>query len=88
MQKIKKQKSFESSYRPVVIWLEDLAELFAVMKENAEEVGVTTDDYRFGTIEELKEHFGSQTQFQLRIVDSSQRFAYIEFTRRAVHECL
>ena len=80
MGKIKKEKSFERSYRPVVLWLDDLTELFAAVKERAAIALLATDNYTFETIEELKEHFGSQTQFALRI-ECSQPFGYIEFSR-------
>jgi hypothetical protein len=55
MEKLKKQKSFGRSYRPVVIWLEDLAEIVSTLKENAKDVHISTDDYLFTTTEGMKE---------------------------------
>lgn len=80
MQKLKKQKSFGRSYRPVVIWLEDLAEIVSTLKESAKDVQITTEDYQFATVEELKEHFGTQTQFAMEVTSSSP-YTRLELTR-------
>jgi hypothetical protein len=81
MEKIRKQKSYRRSYGPVVIWLEDLTEITALLKENCKEVQISTADYRFGTVDELKEHVGSQAQFALEI-DSGDPYVSIDFDRR------
>src|SRR3954465_2655645 len=80
MEKLKKQKSFGRSYRPVVIWLEDLAEIVSTLKENAKDVHISTDDYLFTTTEGMKEHFGSQSQFAMEIT-SSGPYVRLELAR-------
>jgi hypothetical protein len=83
MEKRKKQKSFGRSYRPVEIWLEDLAQIVSTLKENAKEVHISTEDYLFATVEELKEHFGTQTQFAMEVT-SLNPYVRLEFTRLSV----
>ena len=83
MEKVKKQKSFTRSYRPVVIWLEDLAEIVSTLKQIAEDVQTSTEDYHFTTVEEVKEHFGSQTQFEMEIT-SSRPYVRLELARLRV----
>lgn len=80
MEKLKKQKNFGRSYRPVVIWLEDLAEIVSTLNENAKDVHISTNDYLFGTVEELKEHFGTQTQFAMEVTGSTP-YVRLELTR-------
>jgi hypothetical protein len=80
MEKLKKQKSFGRSYRPVVIWLEDLAEIVSTLRENAKDVHISTEDYLLATVEELKEHFGTQTQFAMEVT-SSIPYVRLELTR-------
>jgi hypothetical protein len=80
MEKIKKQKSFWRSYGPVVLWLEDLTEIVTFLKENTKKVEISNEDYRFQTIDDLKEHFGSQTQFLLEI-DTTDPYVSIKLTR-------
>jgi hypothetical protein len=79
MEKIKKQKSHRRSYGPLVLWLEDLTEIVTFLKENTKKVEISNEDYRFQSIDDLKEHFGSQTQFALAI-DSTDPYVSIEFT--------
>lgn len=83
MKKIKKDKAFDRSYRPVVLWLDDLTELFETLKADDEKAEITTEDYRFATIAEFKEHFGSQTQFQIEI-GGVDPYVRIELTRLSV----
>jgi hypothetical protein len=80
MEKVKKQKSFGRSYRPVVIWLEELSEIVSILKEAAKDVQISTEDYRFATVDELKEHYNSQAQFAMEITSLSP-YVHIEFTR-------
>jgi len=80
VEKIKNQKSFTRSYRPVVIWLEDLEEIVSILKEAAKDVQISTEDYRFTTVDKLKEHYGSQRQFAMEIASSSP-YVRIEFAR-------
>ena len=83
MEKVRKQKSFDQSYRSVVLWSEDLAEIMSLLSEKAKDVRLSTDDYIFKTVEEAKEHFGSQVQFAMEITSSSP-FVRLEFSRMAV----
>jgi hypothetical protein len=83
MEKVKKQKSFGRSYRPVVIWLDELREIVSTLKENAKDVQISTEDYLFTTTEELKEHFASRPQFEMEVT-SSGPYARLELTRQWV----
>jgi hypothetical protein len=83
MEKVRKQKSFTRSYRPVVIWLEDLAEIVSTLKETAKGVQISTEDYHFPTVEEVAAHHGSQTQFAMEITSSSP-YVRLEFDRSTV----
>jgi hypothetical protein len=80
MEKIRKQKSYRRSYGPVVIWLEDLAEIVAILNENCNDVQISTEDYRFKTVDELKDHVGSQAQFALEI-DGHSPYVSADFDR-------
>src|SRR5216684_1723774 len=80
MEKVKKRKSFTRSYRPVVIWLEDLEEIVATLQETTKDVQISTDDYRFTTVDEVKEHFGPKTQFAMEIT-SSAPYLRLQLTR-------
>jgi hypothetical protein len=81
MEKVKKPRKFGRSYRPVVIWLEDLTEIVSTLKESAKEVHISTEDYLFKTVEEFKEHFGSQPQFDAEIMTIGGPYVRIEFGR-------
>jgi hypothetical protein len=81
MEKIKKQTTFTRSYRPVVIWLEDLEEIVSILKEAAKDVQISTEDYHFTSVDKLKEHYGSLTQFVMDITSSSP-YVNIDFARR------
>jgi hypothetical protein len=82
VEKIRKQKSYRRSYGPVVLWLDDLTEIVAVLMERSKKVQISTEDYRFGTVDELKEHVGSQTQFALEI-DCHEPYVLIDFDRNS-----
>jgi hypothetical protein len=71
MEKIRKvEKTFERSYHPVVIWFDDLAAIIETLKQRVGGVQLRTENYRYDSLEELKEHVGGQTQFALEIVGS------------------
>ena len=80
MEKVRKEKSFTRSYRPLVIWLEDLGEIVSILKGTAKDVQISTEDYRFTTIEQVKEHYGSQTQFAMEIT-SFAPYVRLNFSR-------
>jgi hypothetical protein len=67
------------SYRTVVILLEELSEIVSILKEAAKDVQISTEDYRFATVDELKEHYNSQAQFAMEITSLSP-YVHIEFT--------
>ncbi|WP_029585113.1 hypothetical protein [Bradyrhizobium sp. URHD0069] len=72
MEKIRKvEKSLERSYRPVVIWIDDLAEIIDTLKRHPREIDIRTADHRYEGLDDLKEHVGGQTQFDLTISSSS-----------------
>src|ERR1700730_11660622 len=81
MEKLKKQKSFGRSYRPIVIWLDDLREIIATVKDKEREVHISTEEYLFTTIEELPEPLGSQLQFDMKKT-SSVPYVRIQFHRQ------
>ncbi|MVT66875.1 hypothetical protein GPL21_17385 [Bradyrhizobium pachyrhizi] len=81
MKRIKRTKAFERSYLPMVLWSEDLDEIVSAFKEarnDRGEVVITTDDYQFESVDDLKEHFGSRTLTKLEIA-ATQPFGYVKF---------
>lgn len=85
MEKIKKvEKSLERSYRPIVIWFEDLVEIIDTLKRQGREIEIRTADYRYESLEDLKEHVGAQTQFELGISLFPTPSVSIELKRTSV----
>jgi hypothetical protein len=80
VEKIRKQRRYRRSYGPVVLWLDDLTEIVAVLMERSKKIQISTEDYRFETVDELKKHVGSQTQFALEI-DCHEPYVSIDFDR-------
>jgi hypothetical protein len=80
MKPIKKNKSFRKEYGPVVVWLDDINKLVEVMGGKAD---ISTNDYQFESIEDLKTHYGPGP-FKALKISSSKPSAYVEFSRMSV----
>jgi hypothetical protein len=81
MEIIKKEKSYLKSYDPVVVWLDDLTEIIRTMQTTEPEI--TTDDYKFSSLDDLKEHFGGQEIHKLKI-SSTKPYSSVTFERFSV----
>lgn len=81
MEKIKKHKTYWRTYGPLVMWLEDLTEIIAFLQESAKNIEISTEDYRFSTLDELKQHVGSRTQFNLALMTDANPHVTIDFNQ-------
>lgn len=80
VEKVRKQKGLWRTYGPVVIWWEDLTEIVDSLKQHAE-VTLSTADYQFKSLDELKEHVGSQATIFALDIDTGQPSVSIDLTR-------
>jgi hypothetical protein len=80
MKRIKKEKAFSKEYYPVVVWLDDLQELYDILKKQGGEVDISNDDYKFESIEDATNHFGRRPQYSLTL-SGSKPYSQVEFTR-------
>lgn len=78
MKAIKKDRTFNKSYRPVVLYIDNLNELLLALDAGKPEI--STSAYQFESVEELKDHFGPQRLFDLKI-GSSNPSVSINFSR-------
>lgn len=74
----KKEKSYHRSYFPVVVWFDDLAKIFEILGNK--EISISTSDYKFESLDELKEHFGPVDIYELKL-SSSNPSASVDFDR-------
>lgn len=63
-----------------MIWWEDLAEIVSALKQHAE-VTLSTEDYQFKNLDELKEHVGAQATIFVLDVDTTQPSVSIKLNR-------
>jgi hypothetical protein len=54
MDKVKIEKKFTKKYGPVVLWWDDVVELFVTVRESASDVEISTEAYKFSTLEALR----------------------------------
>src|SRR4051812_6476656 len=80
MPTLKKEKTFRKEYSPVVLWLEDLQRIAEVLGSKGGSVEISTEDYRFDSVEDAAQHFGQRQQLQLNI-STNKPFAQVEFAR-------
>jgi len=80
MEIIKRDRSFSKSYDPIVLWLDDLERIFRALHH--EKVDITNEEYKFGSLDDLKTHFGGQVIYKLNISGSepSARLRFDRFT--------
>lgn len=81
MEKTKRQQALWRTYGPVVIWWEDLTEIVSSLKQHAEEVHVSTEDYLFKSLDELKEHVGAQATLFALDINTLQPSVSIDLAR-------
>jgi hypothetical protein len=75
-----KGKPFRKKYRPVVVYFEALEDIFYTMKAACESVEVSSEDYKFETIEDARKHFGGRPQVAFTI-SGWKPYATVEFSR-------
>jgi hypothetical protein len=80
VKKIKKAKPFSKKYRPVVVYLDAMQEIYDTMKAISEKVELSSDDYKFDSLDDAKEHFGSRPQFVFTL-SASVPYVQVEFSR-------
>jgi hypothetical protein len=71
MDKVKIEKKLTKRYGPVVLWWDDVVELFEAVRASAKDIEISTENYKFSTLEAAKEHFGETPQHVLKITASS-----------------
>jgi hypothetical protein len=71
MDKVKIEKKYTKKYGPVVLWWDDVVELFENVRAAASDVEISTENYKFSTLEAAKEHFGEMPQYFFKIAASS-----------------
>jgi hypothetical protein len=65
------EKSFTRKYAPMVLWWDDVVEIFNRAKGLAKSVELSNADYKFETLEAAKDHLGSTPQSGIKIGSSS-----------------
>jgi hypothetical protein len=65
MKAVKKEKSFTKDFGPLVLWREKLNELLLAV--NSDKIEISTEDYSFESLDEVKEHFGQRPINTLKI---------------------
>jgi len=81
VEKIRRQQAIWRTYGPLVIWWEDLTEIIDSLKRHTEEVTVSTEDYLFKSLDELKEHVGAQATLYALDVNTLKPSVSIDLTR-------
>ena len=71
MSKIRIDQKFRANYGPVVLWWDDIEEIFEILQTNANGVELETAQYKFTTLSVAKEHFGDASQKDIKISASS-----------------
>ena len=64
-----------------MIWWDDLTEIVSALKQHAAEVHVSTEDYLFKSLDELKEHVGAQATLYTLDVNTLKPSVSIDLAR-------
>jgi hypothetical protein len=78
MKLIKKDKTYSKNYGPTIVWLDDLATIFRLLEGS--QIDISTDDYKFESLEDAQQHFGPHSIHSLKI-SSLKPSAQVEFSR-------
>jgi hypothetical protein len=69
--KIKIEPNYTAKYVPVILWWDDLTEIFEILQANAKAVELETAQYKFTTLDVAKEHLGDAPEYDVKISASS-----------------
>jgi hypothetical protein len=73
MAKQKIEKSYDRDYGPVVLWLDDIKEIYERLKATASDVEISNKDYKFDNLESVINYFDGHTQYQM-VVSASKPY--------------
>lgn len=65
------EKSLDRKYGPIVLWWDDVTQIFNSLSENCRSVELATTDYKFATLDAAKGHLGDGPQYDIRIIGSA-----------------
>ena len=71
MTKIKIEEKYRAKYVPIVLYWDDVSEIFDILQANAKSVELETATYKFTQLAAAKEHFGDAAQFDVKISAST-----------------
>jgi hypothetical protein len=71
MAKTKIEKKFRKKYGPIVLWWDDVTEIFESVRAPAKNLEISTNEYKFSTLETAKEHFGETPQYVFKLTAST-----------------
>jgi hypothetical protein len=71
LSKVRIDPKFHTKYGPIVLWWDDIEEIFEILQTNASSVELETAQYKFTTLSVAKEHFGDTPQKDFKISASS-----------------
>jgi len=76
MSKIRVEQPYIAKYGPIVMWWDDLTYIVELLQASGSGVEIETHQYKFTTLEVAKEHFGTETQFDIEIKASTPYFKF------------
>lgn len=71
MSKVKIEASYSAKYAPIVLWWDDVAEIFEILKAKASSVEMETTQYKFTTLDVAREHLGDAPEYGMKFSSSS-----------------
>lgn len=80
VKKTRVEKSYRRSFTPLVLWLEDVEDIYGLLEANSESVEISDDDYVFKSLQAAKEHFGTEPVYKLKFT-TSRPYAVFEGDR-------
>jgi hypothetical protein len=84
MKYIKNETILRKSYAPVVVTLDELNAIMAILVPAGGQIGLSNEEYKFQSIEEAKEHFGSVPTRSFKI-SSFQPSASLELDKMSAN---
>lgn len=82
MAKTKIETTYAAKYVPLVLWWDDVTEIFEILQADAKAVELETSQYKFTTLDVAKEHFGDTPQYDVKISASSP---YVRISEGSLH---
>ncbi|QPF82499.1 hypothetical protein IC762_22390 [Bradyrhizobium genosp. L] len=71
MSKTKIEEKYWGKYIPIVLYWDDVSDIFELLQANTKNVELETTTYKFGTLAAAKEHFGEAPQFDVKLTSTS-----------------